>query len=120
MSETQDHAAMVAHAIAELVDSLIDQQAMPDDSWRPKLVRIQEAIAALAETRPRKAVWPTRAQVEAHFTAMRAGQPLWRCISACRERARVTGRTSECAACQVDRLEAAVLALYAEPSQSET
>jgi len=61
----QERAAMVAHAIAELVDSLIDQQAMPDDSWRPKLVRIQEAIAALSALPSGGAEGPTREQVEA-------------------------------------------------------
>jgi hypothetical protein len=63
---------------------------------------------------------PTVEQIQACFTAMRAGQPLWRCISACREYEKVHGRRRECAVCQVERLEAAVLALYADTRQPQT
>ena len=94
----QERAAMVAHAIAELVDSLIDQQAMPDDSWRPKLVRIQEAIAALSALPSGGAEGPTREQVEA---------------------LRPDGRMSDTAGFGYEWCKRDVLALYAEPAKEQ-
>lgn len=51
--------------VMDLVEGLVGQQAMPDDSWMPKLDAALRAIDQL-ETRARTAEGRTTALMEAH------------------------------------------------------